>query len=295
MEAPGTITAQPEAQAQPASLPPLETTTPLEGARAETAAQPQVEAPKEDLISRVSKVKVEPQKQDTNPFGLTKEDYDKVQADPTLSKFYKSMQAGLTKKTQELADEKRNLKPQPTNWTVERLQAEMNKPDFVQSAQVLAAQSNPSNSGLTDQEYSALTDKEKAQLQQANQRITNLEMQNWNLQQKQQDEQLKTRYANYAPDVVDTTIHKLVKGEVVANREYIWKAVDYDDAVQRAYQLGKQDRQLETTEKVQSVSMEGFNATPQSNVPQPEKGESNTAYFKRLAQRRLSESKGMNR
>jgi hypothetical protein len=274
---------------QTAPLPVLETPSSAQSAP-ETVA-----APKEDLISRVSKVKVDSAKPvESNPFGLSKEDYDRVQSDPSLSKYYKSMQADYIKKTQEVAEEKKKLAT-PSTWSKERLQQEMNKPDFVQAAQELTATQNPPTSGLTNDEYSALTDKEKAQLHGMQQELSQMRLQNWQMQQKQQDEQLKGRYANYAPDIVDTTITKLVRGEVTANRETVWKALDYDDAVNRAYQLGKQDRQLEQTEKVQSMSFDGITATPQDAVPKAETGESNQAYFKRLAQRRLAESKGNNR
>lgn len=257
------------------------------------------EAPKEDLVSRVSKVKVEPQKvEETNPFNLSKDDYDKVQTDPTLSKFYKSMQSDYIKKTQQLAQERREaeeIKKQTSTWTTERLKQEINKPDFIQAAQQVVAYQNPPNSGLTTEEYSVLTDKEKSQLQNLNQQVSQLQLQNWQMLQRQQDEVLRTKYANYAPDIVDTAVHKLVNKEVNATREDIWKVVDYDEAVKRAYQLGLQDRQATIAEKQQSSSPEGFSATPLSEVPKIEKGESDRAYFKRLANRRLAEYKGLNK
>ena len=261
----------------------------------ETAVK--VETPKEDLVSRVSKVKVEAKKEETNPFNLTKEDYDKVQVDPVLSKFYKSMLSDYTRKTQNLSEKEKEIEKirlQSSTWTAERLQQEVNKPDFIQAAKTVASLQNPPDSGLTDQEYSALTDKEKAQLSNLNQQMQQIQMQNWQMQQRQQDEVLKTRYANYAPDIVDTTIKRLERGEVKADREVVWKALDYDDAVRRAYELGKQDRNLETQEKVNMISPEGFAATPKSEVPPINQGESNSAYFKRLALRRLAEAKGNN-
>jgi hypothetical protein len=263
----------------------------------ETKAESEVKEepkPKEDLISRVSKVAVAPKKEETNPFGLTKEDYDAVQKDQTLSKFYKSMLADYTRKTQNLSERERELE-KLSNWTPERVQQLLNDQKFVQAAQQVASIQNPPNSGLTDQEYSALTDKEKAQLNQMQQEMHQLKLQNWQMLQKQQDEQLRTKYANYAPDIVDVTIHKLVKGEVQATRETVWKALDYEDAVRRAYELGKQDRALENQEKEQSVSIEGFSATPKQEVPKAEPNESNMSYFKRLAAKRLAEFKGLNK
>jgi hypothetical protein len=292
--------------AQPQGTPPAQTTAGAQPLKTESVAQPQsVEGEgkpspetKEDLITRASKVNLTPasKKDDTNPFGLTKEDYDKVQADPTLSKFYKSMQADYVRKTQEAAELKRQAEDkskQLSNWTPERVQQLLNDQQFVQAAQQVAQSQNPKGSGLTDQEYSALTDSEKAQLSSMQQQLQQMQQQNWQMQQKAQDEHLKAKYANYAPDIVDTTVNQLVRGEVKANREYVWKAIDYDDAVRRAYELGKQDRLMETTEKQQATSLTGFQATPQSNIT-PTTGESNRDYWKRVAQQRLNEAKGRN-
>jgi hypothetical protein len=267
------------------------TTEVLEAPKQDSVLEPK----KEDLISRVSKFKPEApiKKEEANPFGLSKEDYDRVQNDPTLSKFYKSMQSDYIKKTQEAAEVKRQaeeIKKQSQSWTKERLQGEINKPDFIQAAQQYASEMNPPNSGLTDQEYSALTDKEKAQLSEMRQQVNQLQTQNWQMHQKQQDEQLKGKYANYAPDIVDTTITRLVNKEAIATREDIWKVVDYENAVQRAYELGKQDRITETNEKQQSASYDGFNATPKTEAPKIEQGESNSKYFQRIARERLREA-----
>jgi hypothetical protein len=261
----------------------------------EAEVKQEVQEVKEDLVSRASKVKLE-EKKETNPFGLTKDDYDKVQTDPTLSKFYKSMLSDYTRKTQNLSEKEREverIKLESSNWTPEKIQQLLNDQKFVQAAQQVASLSNPPNSGLSDQEYSALTDKEKAQFHSMQKQLSEIQMQNWQMHQRQQDEVLKTKYANYAPDIVDVTIHKLVKGEVKADREVVWKALDYDEAVKRAYELGKQDRALDTKVKTQSMSVEGFTATPQNEM-QPEKGETNSAYWKRIATQRMTELKGRN-
>ncbi len=69
-----------------------------------------------DLITRVSQFKKEePKPEATNEatsetkdtFGLTQEDFEKVNTDPVLSKFYKSMQADYTRKTQAAANDKK--------------------------------------------------------------------------------------------------------------------------------------------------------------------------------------------
>ena len=269
---------------------------------AEPVQEAAPEAPKveESIVSRASKVKLEMPKakeEPSNPFSLTREDWDKVQSDPSLKKYYQSMLTDYQKKTSELSEQRREIEKQKVsaNWTPERIQQLLNDPTFVQAAQQVASVQNPPNSGLSDQEYSALTDKEKAQLNSMQNEVQQLKLQNYQMQQKQQDELLRQKYANYAPDIVDTTIHKLVNNEVQATREDIFKVIDYESAVQRAYQLGKQDRQLENTEKQQSMSAEGYNATPQNSVPSIDKGESTSSYWKRLAVARLAEFKGRNR
>jgi hypothetical protein len=227
--------------------------------------------PEPDLITRVSKVNIEPTKENNPAEGIPVEepkfdinDIEKIQ-DPQAKeqalRAYKSFQRGFNQKFQELAELRKNLETktrQESNWTPERIQQLMNDQSFVQAAQQVASVQNPPNSGLTDQEYSALTEKEKAQMSSMQQELSQMRLQNWQMQQKQQDETLKQKYANYAPDIVDTTIHQLVNNEVLATREDIWKVRDYDAAVQRAYQLGKQDREMDNTEKQQSMSAEGL-------------------------------------
>jgi len=267
----------------------------------EVKAEVKTETPKEEpLVSRVSKFKPEEPKakeEPSNPFSLTREDWDKVQSDPSLKKYYQSMLTDYQKKTSEISEQRRQIEQQKqsANWTPERIQQLLNDPTFVQAAQQVASTQNPPGSGLSDQEYSALTDKEKAQLNNMQNELQQMRLQNYQMQQKQQDEQLKQKYANYAPDIVDTTIKQLVNNEVMATREDIWKVRDYDSAVQRAYELGKQDRQLENKEKQQSLSVEGYSATSQDAVPEINKGESAGSYFKRLAVKRLAEFKGQNR
>ena len=276
-----------------------------------TSAQPVIGADKakevvkeQDLVTRVSSFKHEDKAKIDSEVAEPEFDTKKIDEikDPEAKKYaeeaYKSFQRGFGKKFQELAELRKQIESEKTkietnaSWTKERIQQELlNNPQFVQAAQELASLRNPPDSGLTDQEYSALTDKEKAQLQQQNQRINQLEMMNWQMLQKQQDEQLRAKYANYAPDIVDTTINYLQQGKVNADREAIWKVLDYESAVQRAYELGKQDRARELQEKTNSTSVgTGFSATPLSDVPKKEQNETNQNYFKRLAQRRLAEA-----
>ena len=113
-----------------------------------------VEAPKEDLISRVSKVKVDktPEVNIEEPkFDIN--DIEKIQ-DPQAKeqalRAYKSFQRGFNEKYQELAQIRKELdaiKNQATNWTPDRIKQELNKPDFIQASQAVLQEQNPQNSG----------------------------------------------------------------------------------------------------------------------------------------------------
>ena len=248
----------------------------------------------ESLITRVSKVELKPKEtvSTENPFGLTKEDYEIAQKDPVLSKIYKSMQSDYTKKTQtaaQIKQEAERLKAESSNWTPEKIQSLMNDPKFVQAAQTVAQQQAPLTYKGNEQEWSALSDTEKAKFQDMQNEINILKQQNFQASKVQEDTQLKQKYADYAPDVVDTTVSQLIRGEVKASREDIWKVINYEKDMQRAYELGKQDSQSNNKTKIDGMSFDaGRNTVPNKEIPQIEKGETNNAYFKRITLNNLA-------
>jgi hypothetical protein len=76
----------------------------------------------------------------------------------------------------------------------------------------------------------------------------------------------------------------MMQGRVQATREHLWKVVDYESAVKRAYDLGKQDRKMEVAEKVGASSNPNLiNITPSNDVPVRIQNESSTDYFRRIA------------
>jgi hypothetical protein len=126
---------------------------------------PVVEAPKQDLFKRVAEFKApEPTKAPANEFGITEDDYKRVESDPSLSKLYKSLQAGAGKKFEEAASirkEIEKLKSDNSAWSKERVKSLLNDPNFVNAAQQVALEQAPPNSGLTDQAWSALSESDK--------------------------------------------------------------------------------------------------------------------------------------
>jgi len=257
------------------------------------------EVPKtvDDLISRVSRVRVEePQKHVDNPFGLTSDDFQKVTTDPVLSKYYKSMHSDYIKKTTAVADEKKTVDAklaEMSTWSKDRVKTLQSDPAFLKAAQEVLAEQNPPNSGYSDEAWSNLDPEIKKRLQVNEQRILELEqksqLQNQLVELKQQDETLKTRYANYNPEAVDIITSDLLTGKVRATREDLWKVYDYEPAVKRAYELGRQDGNVEKVEKTNSISAEGLSTMqPNNEVPKANDKENTSSYFGRLVMNNLT-------
>jgi hypothetical protein len=105
-----------------------------------------------------------------------------------------------------------------------------------------------------------------------------------------QDEQLKTKYADYDPKAIDTVTADMLAGRVQATREHLYKAIKFDEAVRKAYELGKSDKKLETEEKITSMSTTGSTVVGNDDVPAIEANETSKQYFLRLAGRRLQQA-----
>lgn len=254
------------------------------------------EAPKEvtpevDLITRVSQIKPSQKKEEEGKFNINDLDaqIEKL-PDPVLKEqvlgLKKSLLRGENQKYQEIAGLRKEYEQklaEATTWTPERLQQELNKPDFVQAAQKVMQVQNP-NSGLTDEQWSALSDSEKIEINQLKQKIASLEKNSWESVKSNQDAQLKQRYANYDPIAIDKLTEDLMRGKLQATREHLHKVLDYDDAVRRAYELGLSDKQVQNQEKLKAMSFDGGRSM---NAPQGlvrEKGETVEAFMRRSYQ-----------
>lgn len=254
----------------------------------EGATAPVEKKPEPDLITRVSQVKVEPKVEPTE-IKEPEFDYKEIEAiqDPTAKAqalaAYKSFQKGFNQKFQEIAElrktlEKQVVKPEPPNWTPERVQELTKDPTFIAAAQSIV--------GTKEDDTSMLSTQEKAKIQEMDNELKNLRQQSYRAYKVQQDEVLKGKYANFKPEAVDTITNDLLTGKIQANREYIWKAYDYEDAVQRAYNLGLKDRNLD--EKVNAISIEGLAIKGTDTPIQRNEGESNSSLWRRIAERNLS-------
>lgn len=260
-----------------------------------------------DLVTRVSQVKAKEEADESNeanPDEEAKFDYKELEniKDPEAAKAwaekaYKSFQRGAGQKYTEIAELRKqlsdqanqiaSLQKQPDTWTAEKLQSVMNDPNFVAAAQqVLQTQQT--------EDDSLMSEAEKAQRQkvaQLERELSAIKQQNFSAQKQTQDEQLKTKYANYNPQAVDILTSDMISGKVQATREHLWKAMDYDDAVNRAYRLGLEDRKLDNQDKINSMSAEGVDAQTQEGALPREEKETGQQWFVRNALNRLVQSK----
>lgn len=280
----------------------------------DNTATPAPEAPKvegdgdKDLLARVNQAKdtIEIKPPAEGDFkGFNYNDIEKIEnpeAREQALNAYKSFQHGFNNKFQELADMRKSLEQQTnelSNWTPERVQKELQNPSFVQAAQNVVSTQSPNLSGgaVKDEEWSALTESEKQsivvaqkQAQEAQTQINQLMQQNQQILRQQQDEQLGTKYANYDAKVVDSLLNDMMTGTRIATREDIFRVVDYEQAMKRAYELGKQDRQPEIADKIQAASPDGYTVTQTGEPLAKQEGESNWDYFRRLGRHRQAEA-----
>jgi len=204
-------------------------------------------------------------------------------------KAYKSLERGYGKKFQDLATTRKTfeaetakleaLKQELSTYTPQRIQELMQNPSFVQSVQGAA---NINNLGISQEEYSALTDGEKAQLQNVineqnnlKSQLNNITQQNTLLQQQSMDKELMGKYPTYNPQALDRLTAEMIEGKHADRlRESLHKVVDYDDLAVRSYKMGLKDAKLGLQEKVASSSTGGLNITPSTTSEPLKEGES---------------------
>lgn len=250
----------------------------------EIAAEKKVE---EDLVTRVSQVKTETEKQGVFDINALDTEIEKI-TDPKMKEqmvgLKKSLISGENTKYQKIAELRKDYETKlsgQSNWTSEKVQTLLGDPTFVKAAQDIMGTST------TQDEGSMLSDTEKASLKKINDEHKALRQQVTASNRSRQDEANKGKYANYNSGAVDIITADLLSGKVQATREDLWKVHDYEPAVKRAYKLGKEDRKLETGDLIESVSIEGTSVTKTEAPPKQDEGESDTAYWQRLGKRNL--------
>ena len=250
----------------------------------------------DDLLKRVAAFKPSEAQPPSTEVPLSDIKLDDIK-DPTaraiVEKKNKDLERGFTKKFEELANIRKQYEARQTedaNWTPERIQKLLNDPTFVQAAQTVAGvQPGTKQAGLSDTEWSALSETEKAKINEMQNQLRNIQQMHLQSVKAQEDAQLKAKYATYNSQAVDIITNDLLQGRVNATREHLFKVLDYENAVQRAYELGRQDAKAKTEEKVNSMSYVGNTGTQVSSSGiAPEKGESNSSFWNKIVMKNLS-------
>jgi hypothetical protein len=241
---------------------------------------------KDDIISRVGQMKSSTVKQEVSEPTFNFEDINKIQ-DPVAKEYamnaYKSFQKGFNSKFQEIAELRKTLENEKNsinNWTPERIQSLLKDERFVNAAQSIIGDQHPQ--GQAD-EYSNLSESEKAKIKALENELKQIKSVSYQQTMRQNDEILKQKYAHYDPNEMDIITADVLQGKAQITREHIFKAIHYEDDIKKAYELGKQDKQLDTQEKVTSMSFgSGPSIVSSSSKTEMENGESDQAYLKRL-------------
>lgn len=184
----------------------------------------------------------------------------------------KDLESGYNKKYQTVAQlrkEAEDLKFKYSNWTPQRLAEELRKPEFVQAMQALQQTAPPNSFEGSVEEWSALSDTEKARMKQMEQEQRSLQSQLAQMKQKEEDIEIKKIYPDFEPEVVDQAIRGLSDGTITASRADIWKVVNHDKNVEKGYQFGYEDGYKKALEKLNgSTSLEGnLNVTQADQIP----------------------------
>jgi len=186
----------------------------------------------------------------------------------------KNLESGFNKKYQQVAELRKKIEQegvQNDTWTPQRLQTYLNRPDFIQAAQALQQQAAPQQWTGSTEEWSALTDGEKGQFMEMNQRLHRQESQMNQILTAREDELLKQTYPDYDPQLVDKLKDDLISGRYQATRADVWKVANFESAVERAYRLGREDASKERSERSNAASIapngNGMNVTSADSVP----------------------------
>lgn len=259
-------------------------------------------APEVDLLTKVTQFKL-PVVGDKilNPpeqpeFAKITDPVAKAAAAEAVERMRRDMQSDYTKKIESA----QKLVNQSKSWTPERIRQELlNNPEFVQAAQMIQG-STPQQQErqLTTEEYSALTDTEKAQLNSVKNLEKELQQMKNNTAQdqirtqiSQKDVTLRGKFSDYDSKAIDEATVNLAKLNLADVREYVYKATNYEINVQKAYEMGKLEGQGKLQTKMNVISPTGNTVISNEGVPSKNKGESDQAFFVRLGQFRLAQSK----
>lgn len=258
----------------------------------------------DDIVSRVLSHKEEVAPTPKVEEGEGHFNYAEIEkiTDPEAKKYaesaYKSFEKGYQKKFQELANERKQLEQQMSEsgkWTPEKVQSLLSNQEFINASQTVMQQANPTGGELSDDEWSALSQSEKAEFKSMQSKILQMENQNKQMQMKTELESqinsLSGKYASFNKDKVLSLLSDVNAGKFNATLEHIHKVVDYEDAIKRAYRMGKEDRKIDVEEKVNvSTPIDSGTVAKTSTEVVRREGESAKQFLMRRMSERFAES-----
>ncbi len=257
--------------------------------------------PEVDILTKVSQFKL-PEVKDKidNPpdqpelAGITDPVAKKAAAE-AIERMRRGMQSDYTKKLEDA----KNLVNTSKSWTPQRIQQELlTNPEFLQAAQMIQGQQAPQERQLTQEEYSALTDSEKAKLNSVTNLENELKQMKQNTAQEQirsqislKDNTLREKFTDYDSKAIDQACIELGKLNLAEVREYVYKATSYESNVKKAYEMGKLEGQGKLQTKINAITPTGSTVVNNEGVPTKNANESDKAFFVRLGQFRLNQYK----
>lgn len=268
----------------------------IEQVESENAENTQEQTP--DLMTRVSSFAKDNDSKKgegdsiEDDFKFDVNDIEKIedpQARAYAEKAYKSLNKGFQEKFREVAELRKQFEHsnQQQGWDKDRIESLLKDPEFVKAAQEVAGvQGNYQES----EEYSGLSDSERKKLDEAFKIADTLQKQNQQLLIQQEHEQLKSKYKDYNAQEIDQIRGDLMSGKIQATSEHLYKAFNFDKAVQNAYELGLQDRQNDNIEKINSSSATGYQVSSDQTIKR-EEGESNHSFMQRIIAKNLKPRK----
>lgn len=249
----------------------------------------QQEKPQDDILTRVTNFMStnepkEPVDKDTQFDASLKDEITDPKVKEYLEAKEKSLERGFQSKFQEIAELRKALESQTNEkWSPERIQSLMNDQEFLQAAQSVVQTDDKSSD-----EWSALSEDEKAKIQKNESELAFIKQKYIEQQKAQEDAQLKEKYGNYDPQKVDTITADMLKGNVQATREHIYKAFTHDENVKRAYEMGRKDALSGNNEAYQAASIDGQASRQESRTPvEAKEGESTKSVFRRIAEKAM--------
>lgn len=256
--------------------------------------------PEPDILTKVSQFKLPVQDKIENPpeqpeFAAITDPVAKKAAMEAVERMRRGIQSSADKRIEEA----QKLVNQSKNWTPQRIQQELlSNPEFLSAAQMIQGQQPSNERSLTQEEYSALTESEKAKLDS----VTNLEnelkqMKNNTAQEllrntiSQKDITLRSKFSDYDSKAIDEATVNLSKLNLADVREYVYKATNYELNVMKAYEMGKLEGQGKLQNKINVIAPQGSTVINNEGIPTKNAGESDKAFFVRLGQFRLTQYK----